>query len=135
MFVGGSSCRLPAFALCDAGIEPDVRRVVCAAVQAADTFIDPVVVRDPLDLAQQMILRHRRVQIRVHRLLTRVFFPVRSLFPLIALCPLSVIPDPRAFGKYLIWQTKARLYFTAGLSLSKELKAICSEEKECWGRR
>lgn len=26
MFVGGSSCRLPAFALCDAGIEPDVRR-------------------------------------------------------------------------------------------------------------
>lgn len=107
---------------------------MCAAVQAADTFIDPVVVRDPLDLAQQMILRHRRVQIRDHRLLTRVFFPVRSLFPLIALCPLSVIPDPRAFGKYLIWQTKARLYFTAGLSLSKELKAICSEEKECWRR-
>ncbi len=26
MFVGGSSCRLPVFALCDAGIEPDVRR-------------------------------------------------------------------------------------------------------------
>ena len=26
MFVGGPSCRLPAFALCDAGIEPDVRR-------------------------------------------------------------------------------------------------------------
>lgn len=82
---------------------------MCAAVQAADTFVDPVVVRDPLDLAQQMILRHRRVQIRVHRLLTRVFFPVRSLFPLIVLCPLSAIPDPRAFGKYLIWQTKARL--------------------------
>ena len=26
MFVGGPSCRLPAFALCDVGIEPDVRR-------------------------------------------------------------------------------------------------------------